>query len=397
VTPSWRILEGDALERLADLADESVQCVVTSPPYWGLRDYGVDGQIGLEASPHEFVDALVGVFREVRRVLRPDGTVWLNLGDSYAAKSRGSDAGWDKSRISNPGTQQKAQAAALRRTGERHRGKSSGVKEKDLIGMPWMVAFALRADGWYLRQEVIWHKRSPMPESVSDRCTRAHEQVFMLTKAPRYFYDADAIAEPAVSEKPSGNSYVRPARLSIGGRGQPHPWTDIGGQRNRRSVWTLSSEPFAEAHFATFPPGLVEPCILAGTSERACGACCAPWRRVVEVAGEPKTREGRPLLEAASQVPGASPDLRRHGGHHGSNLRERKTLGWEPTCAHDDPSGHCVVLDPFAGAGTTLMVALRRGRSAIGVELNPEYSALARRRIVDDAPLFNAAAEEAVA
>jgi DNA modification methylase len=315
---SWRVIEGDCREVLAALPDESVQCCVTSPPYFGLRDYGVDGQLGLEPTPDEYVDALAAIFAEVRRVLRDDGTLWLNLGDGYNTRHRGSDNGWDKSRLSNPGRVQKAQSAALRR-----RRPYTGSKPKDLLGLPWMVAFTLRAEGWWLRQEIIWHKLTAMPDPVKDRPTRAHEQVFLLTKAPRYYYDADAIAEDAVSNKPSGNSYARPEQLSRDGRGQPHPWSDVGGRRNRRSVWTLGPQPFPAAHFATFPPKLVEPCILAGS------------------------REG---------------DL---------------------------------VLDPFAGAGTTGVVATRLHRSFVGIELNHDYCELARQRIRDDAPLLNTASEVA--
>jgi DNA modification methylase len=405
--PTWQLLEGQALDRLRELPDESVHCVVTSPPYWGLRDYGVDGQIGLEPTFAEFLGRLVEAFREVRRVLRSDGVCWVNMGDSYASKTRGSDAGWDTSRLSNPARVQKAQAAALRSSGDRHRGKADGFKEKDLIGQPWRLAFALQDDGWWLRSEVIWHKATPMPESVVDRPTRAHEHLFLLTKAPRYFYDGDAIREPLApstqrtwgdstrrSEAPSDR--VKSARFLIGTPRRPA--VDAAGNpmgANRRTVWRLTSQPYPEAHFATFPPKLVEPCILAGTSEAgACSACGAPWRRIVEVLGETKSAEGRELLDSAAAMPGAPPDLRKHAGHHGDNLRPRLTLGWEPTCEHADVDREpCVVLDPFAGAATTLLVAQRLGRSSIGIELNPEYSALARCRIVDDAPLLNAPAE----
>ena len=220
----WRmILHGDCLEKLKTLADSSVDCVVTSPPYWGLRDYGVPGQLGLEATPEEYVARMVEVFREVRRVLKPEGTLWLNLGDSYG-------------------------------------------KVKQLVGIPWRVAFALQADGWYLRQDIIWHKPNPMPESVRDRCTKAHEYIFLLSKSPKYFFDVDAIREPCVSDHPAGNKVRMGSRGRIGREG----WALDDSRsipadgRNKRSVWTVTPKPFKGAHFATFPPDLVEPCILAG-------------------------------------------------------------------------------------------------------------------------------------
>ncbi len=309
---SWRIIEGDCREVLRSLDARSVQTCVTSPPYFGLRDYGHDGQLGLEATPDEFVTALVEVFREVRRVLSDDGTAWLNLGDSYAGGGRGDGA---------EAAKQKTNHGSL---GFPRQKPPSGLKAKDLIGIPWMVAFALRADGWYLRSDIIWAKPNPMPESVTDRPTKAHEYLFLLSKSRSYFYDAGAIAESAVSDHPSGNGYARDERLSYadanGARGQSEPWANVGGTRNRRSVWTIPSSPFPGAHFATFPPKLIEPCILAGS--------------------------------------------------------------------HPDD----LVLDPFAGSGTTGMVALRHGRSFVGVELSPTYAQLARDRIVADCPLHNDAA-----
>lgn len=376
MSADWRILEGDARDRLRGLADESVHCVVTSPPYFGLRDYGNDRQIGLEPTPDEYVQALVEVFREVRRVLRLDGTAWLNLGDSYNTRS-----------VARPSSHQgglgftnesiaRSWADQTKLGLTRLSFSYGGLKEKDLIGIPWLVAFALRTDGWWLRQEIIWHKPAPMPESISDRCTRAHEQVFMLTKALRYFYDADAVAEAAVSDHSSGNGFVRDARLSYAGRGQDAEWTDVGGKRNRRSVWTLGPEPFPEAHFATFPPSLVEPCILAGTSAHGCCTeCGAPRRRVVVAAVETPCPLPAPLTRHRRGI--------NHAGGH-VTTRECRTVGWESTCDHDASAGASMVLDPFAGAGTTGLVAARLGRSFIGIELNPDYAALARRRIETD-------------
>ena len=237
------------------LPDASAQTCVTSPPYFGLRDYGVDGQIGLEPTPDEFVASLVTVFREVRRVLRDDGTLWLNLGDSYA-RTGGTDR-------KVPET---ARVGSTRNTmtqmGDRTSKAPSGLKDKDLIGVPWRVAFALQADGWYLRQDIIWHKPNPMPESVRDRCTKAHEYIFLLSKSPRYYFDSEAIKEPA-SAPPKKCGPKNDASRNDSGR------TGIvrgdGETRNRRSVWTVSTKPFGGAHFATFPPALIEPCILAGS------------------------------------------------------------------------------------------------------------------------------------
>ncbi len=249
------ILVGDCVEQMKLLPDASAQTCVTSPPYFGLRDYGVDGQIGLEPTPDEFVASLVTVFRGVRRVLRDDGTLWLNLGDSYA-RTGGTDR-------KVPET---ARVGSTRNTmtqmGDRTSKAPSGLKDKDLIGVPWRVAFALQADGWYLRQDIIWHKPNPMPESVRDRCTKAHEYIFLLSKSPRYYFDSEAIKEPA-SAPPKKCGPKNDASRNDSGR------TGIvrgdGETRNRRSVWTVSTKPFGEAHFATFPPALIEPCILAGS------------------------------------------------------------------------------------------------------------------------------------
>jgi len=339
-----RILKGDCREVLRSLPDESVHCVVSSPPYFGLRDYGVAGQIGLEPSPGEFVDELVAVFREVRRVLRADGTCWINLGDSYA-----NDGKWGGQ---TGGKHVKAlHDSPIGRT-KRH----TGLKAKDLIGVPWMVAFAMRADGWYLRQDIIWAKPNPMPESVRDRCTKAHEYLFLISKSERYYYDSVAIREPASDTgrengrdgreedqraRPPGSrprtlarlDYTAPRKIKVPGGWDRGPGAhgtihrdgrtsaeyqevEVAGGRNKRSVWEIATNPFPQAHFATFPPALIEPCILAGC-----------------------------------------------------------------------PAGG-TVLDPFGGAGTTGMVADRLGRNAILIELNPEYAAIAERRIKGDAGMF---------
>lgn len=326
--PGGRLYQGDCLEILRTLPDKSVHCCITSPPYYGLRDYKYPGQIGLEKNPADFIGRLVERFREVRRVLVDAGTLWVNIGDSYAndGKWGGKTGGKHVSQLhgSNGPGRLKLQ---------------TGLKPKDLIGIPWMLAFALRADGWYLRQDIIWHKPNPMPESVHDRCTKAHEYVFLLSKCQRYWFDAAAIAEtssalnwhdqtggiyappgqfPNTGTRKSGDKARKP-KISRGILGAPEqgtngaiassiPWE--GSERNKRDVWTIRAEPFPEAHFATFPEKLVEPCILAG---------CPP------------------------------------GG---------------------------VVLDPFTGSGTTGVLALRTGREFLGIELNPEYCRMAERRIL---------------
>ena len=347
---SVEIITGDCLAVLKTLPAQSIHCCVTSPPYWGLRDYGVEGQIGLEPTLAGYVDNLVAVLREVRRVLRDDGTLWLNLGDSYAAQRGGTHM---------PASTLAGGVGGLTASGERvNQGRNDGynptrnaskigLKHKDLIGIPWRVAFALQADGWWLRQDIVWSKPNPMPESVTDRCTRSHEYIFMLTKSARYYYDAAAIADPAKTHlnDPDSNR----STLSGGGHGRHvlgsaipekqrrtdkqrghsrrhagfnERWDKQEEQgrcsktRNKRSVWTVSTAPFKGSHFATFPPKLIEPCILAGC-----------------------------------------------------------------------PVGG-TVLDPFGGAGTTGLVADRLGRNAILIELNSEYAAMAKDRIADDAGMF---------
>lgn len=327
---SWEIRQGEVLEKLGELPAEYVQCVVTSPPYWSLRDYGVPGQLGLEPTIEEYVAKIVEVFEEVRRVLRKDGTLWLNMGDSYVAGPTGHQSGI------SPSTRAVSTAAMLR-MGGRYRldnirkdaqlARSHGnLKPKDLCMVPARVALALQACGWWLRSVIIWHKSNPMPESAGDRPTTAHEYIYLLTKSERYFYDAEAIAEPTLTDERDAQSKwaglrsgkQKGAELGIwhgGGSPERLQWRPT---RNRRSVWTVATEKYPGSHFATFPTRLVEPCILAGSR------------------------------------PG---DL---------------------------------VLDPFCGSGTTLVVALRHGRRALGIELNPAYVEMASTRIINDNPMFNA-------
>jgi DNA modification methylase len=323
----------------------------------------VDGQIGLETTPDAFVSKLVAVFREVRRVLRDDGTVWLNLGDSYAAGGNGG------------GNKNDTNAGSLT-VGRKH--APPGYKPKDLLGIPWAVAFALRADGWYLRRDIIWAKRNCMPESVRDRPTSAHEYIFLLTKQPRYYYDATAIEEDG--EIPAG---TRAAKGSVEraeqANGRPPEYAVYTGKRNKRSVWWVATQPFSEAHFATFPPDLIEPCIMAGTSEKgACAECGAPWVRALS--------EDKRII---SNSPRSSGNSDRNNSEDARTQIFRTTTGWQQSCQCSTRLvAPCVVLDPFGGAGTTGLVSDRLGRDAVLIELNPTYADMARKRITNDAPLF---------
>lgn len=327
-----RVINDDCIKALRALPDQSVNCCVTSPPYWGLRDYGVNGQIGLEQAPEEWVCQLVDVFRQVKRVLRDDGTLWVNLGDSYNSPNTHSGkvdkVDWGIKRVLDA----KANNAGTTKT----------LKPKDLIGQPWRMAFALQADGWYLRSDIIWSKPNPMPESVKDRPTKAHEYIFLLSKSERYYYDAEAIKEKRLSNEDAirfrGGCYVEgnivndalgkravkgnkkysfaressrpiiPGQTSVQHRPDREN-ISYSGIRNKRTVWTVATKPYPEAHFATYPPELIEPCILAGC-----------------------------------------------------------------------PVGGTVI-DPFAGSGTTLEVAARLGRNSIGIELNPNYISLIEKRV----------------
>lgn len=335
---AWELKQCDCLTELRKLPDESVNCCVTSPPYWGLRDYGVDGQLGLEPTPEEYTVKMVEVFREVKRVLRKDGTLWLNLGDSYASNISNNGGYSDKSTLagfSRPDTKGRLANESGKTVKLAH-----GLKPKNLVGIPWRVAFALQKDGWYLRSDIIWAKPNPMPESVTDRPTKAHEYIFLLSKSERYYYDAEAIKEPITEssvvrlaqdiDNQAGSQRV-PGKTNgpmkaVGkkdkqrGHSRRHAgfndrWNQMTTSeqhsmaRNKRTVWNIATKPFSEAHFAVFPPEIPEICIKAGCPEQ----------------------------------------------------------GW--------------VLDPFAGSGTTLMVAAQLWRNAIGIELNPEYCELIKRRM----------------
>jgi DNA modification methylase len=395
------ILVGDCRARLRELPDQSVHTVVTSPPYFNLRDYRADGQIGLERTPDEYIDSLVAALAEVWRVLRDDGTLWLNLGDTYA--SGGGGARGTRSSLESDGPKRHA-LEADRPRGVRLRA-SCGLKAKDLIGIPWMVAFALRAQGWYLRQEVIWSKVSPMPERVDDRPTQAHEQLFLMSKRPRYFYDADAIREPYAAgsvERIENGFKDRYADAASGGHrgaygGSNGEQVNPAG-RNKRSVWTIAPYPFADAHFATFPPKLVEPCLLAGSPAQACADCGAPYERIIE--GGESTWAAR---KAAGATWGNVENAASNGGTqrvvHGQGVSRDltpelgRTVGFEPSCDCGAAAVPGTVLDPFAGSGTVGVVASWYGRDFIGIELNPEYAEMAERRIASEGRLGRRAAK----
>jgi DNA modification methylase len=383
------ILRGDA--RSIPLADGVVHCVVTSPPYWGLRDYGTPGQLGLERTPEEYVATMVEVFREVRRVLRDDGTCWLNLGDSYASTPPGNTTKGVSAKSTLHGVNglsDRYRETLAQSVATKHNTIAPGLKPKDMVGIPWRVAFALQADGWWLRSDIIWSKPNPMPESVTDRPTKAHEYLFLLAKRERYYYDAEAIKEPAGEPRACGqNSRANVDRdPAHGTRKQDaiakRTYTGFneryfGGEqpafRNRRTVWEIATQPYAEAHFATFPEALVEPCVLAGTSERGvCAGCGSPWERVVEKSGG---TTGQSWHDHTN-------DLGRgqQKNENGLDTYRVKTKGWAPICACAVPTQPGIVLDPFAGSGTIGLVCHRLGRRFVGLELSDAYCQLAKKR-----------------
>lgn len=371
------ILLGDVRHRLKEIADSSVHCVVTSPPYWGLRDYGNDGQIGLEQTVQGYVDEMVAVFREVKRVLRDDGTLWLNLGDSYSGSGKG-PAGNLGAKNNERHLEHKHSAIV-----------PEGLKPKDLVGIPWRVAFALQADGWWLRQDIIWHKPNPMPESVSDRCTKSHEYMFLLTKSSHYFFDNEAIKEqattaPSLRDKHGEGyqaDYPNGDRFSAGER----LW-GADGKRNRRSVWSIPTKPFKGAHFAVMPEALVEPCVLAGTSDGGCCAGCgAPYERQMQ-AGEIAERRTRD--NTLGMIPGRNKTTRLQSVDMASIPKE--FVGWQRSCdCVAEEKIESTVLDPFNGSGTTGVVSLRHNRNYIGCELNPDYAEIAVQRLSEESPMFN--------
>lgn len=468
-----KIIVGDCRAVLATLPDESVHCVVTSPPYYGLRDYQtatwdggdpthehdrvaarngrggsgspgkqtanaypsdlpaalcscgarrIDAQIGLEATPDKYVAEMVAVFRDVRRVLRSDGVCWLVLGDSYAGSGKGGNPE-DGKQATNKGSQS---IGVLYGTGKTAREAAVtnvtrnviGVKEKNLLMMPARVALALQADGWILRSQLPWIKRSAMPERTADRPTSAVEYVYLFAKQARYFYDGEAIKRVAASDHPSGNGYKRDARLSYkddnGARGNDEQWNGVGGSRSFRNsdlffenldephgavmdadgeIVALDVNPagYAEAHFATFPARLIEPLIKAGTSERGvCPTCGAPWVRATERIdqGYDGSRYGERAVEAAGGAKTGGTRQSTLGSSNGKLTGRTATLGWAQSCAHGGDPAPATILDPFCGAATTLLVADRLGRHGIGIELNPAYAAMGERRLRRDGGMF---------
>jgi DNA modification methylase len=414
-----RLYHADA--RSLPIDDESVDCVVTSPPYWGLRDYGlgeweggnndcsherrlarndakrentqgfhgssrddsdkgaiqytgtcplcgairVDNGIGLEPTPEAYCANMVKVFREVWRVLKPTGTVWMNLGDSYSSGGRTTT------------------------TNDSFRGDTivntvrtpvvKGIKPKDLVGIPWRVAFALQADGWYLRSDIIWSKPNPMPESVTDRPTKAHEYIFLLTKSPTYYYDADAIREPAqnwgIRDRTNGKYHNEGTGLTHHSGLTDSNHAESG--RNKRTVWEIATQPYPEAHFATFPEDLVEPCILAGSSEKGvCAQCGKPWERIVVASGG---TIGKGWNDHTNDMVRGMRD--ESHGKSTDGTYKRTDMGWEPTCTCNADVVPATVLDPFAGSGTTMAVAQKFGRKSVGTDLSREYLDLATKRL----------------
>ena len=409
---------GDCREVLKTLPDKHFQTCVTSPPYYGLRDYGtatwiggsencshigatlgnnrnfideggrgsnkaslstgdcikcgakrVDSQIGLEETPEQFVESLVNVFREVKRVLKDDGTLWLNLGDSYSSGGRTTT------------TNQSVR-------GDKDYGVTrpppvEGIKPKDLFGIPWRVAFALQADGWYLRQDIIWHKPNPMPESVQDRCTKAHEYIFLLSKSPYYYYDNVAIKEEAqdwgTRDRTNGKYHNEGTGLN------PHTGLEKSYEtRNKRSVWTVPTKPYKEAHFAVFPTGLIEPAILAGSSEKICSGCGTAYRREMVTTDVPD-RTVRDHMVGV--IPKRDKPTRMNSKNMLSLTKEDKGFVKQCDC-NTDKTEQDRVLDPFGGSGTTALVADRHNRNATVIELNESYIEIAKNRLEGDAPLF---------
>ena len=414
---------GDCREKLKELPSHYFNTVITSPPYWGLRDYGTgewtggskncshiagksrndaerefgtgetlnvqyrhvckdcgavrkDAQIGMEESPEEYVNQIVRVFREVWRVLRDDGTLWLNLGDSYSSGGRTS--------TTNQSVRGNADYGVTRPP------VTHSVKPKDLVGIPWRVAFALQADGWYLRQDIIWHKPNPMPESVKDRCTKAHEYLFLLTKSEKYYYDSEAIKEEATGfdgRKQTKHLGSKKYDLNTFPHHQEHEkWIyDEDGNpiRNKRSVWSVPVKPYNEAHFAVFPTELIEPALLAGCPPKICSECGTPFTRNM-VTKEVPNRESREGMVGV--IPGRNAVSRMNSKDMKSLLKIDAGITKNCLCHTGTTAGR--VLDPFGGSGTTALVADRHGRDATIIELNKKYVDIAQNRLEGDAPLF---------
>jgi DNA modification methylase len=373
---TWGLINADVIEGLRRLPDASVHCVVTSPPYLWQRDYQCEGQIGKENSIEEYILRLMGVFAEVRRVLRPDGTLWVNIGDGYANDTKWGGRSGNRNTNSDLGGYQRAR-------------RKSGIPSKSLMAIPARFQVAMIDAGWICRNEIIWHKPTSRPECVQDRCSRDHEQVFLFSKSPKYYYDPEAVKQPASPKTVT----VKTSPVKGDGNGSAgdrlNVYQDRNGryyveERNLRTVWSIPAEPSDELHYAAFPSALPELCIQAGTSEKGCCAKCGgPWVRVIE-----RRDTGRRQKMADSWETGSG----RHGSFHRSGREKGKTgvpvmvnvtTGWRPSCKCEDAGDpvDCVVLDPFAGKSTTGGVALRLGRRFIGIELSSEYCQMSERRL----------------
>jgi DNA modification methylase len=368
-----KVIIGDCREVLKSLPEKSIHCCVTSPPYFGLRSYCAVGsnekalEIGIEQTPEEYVFNLVEVFREVKRVLRDDGSAWLNLGDSYSGGGRGGDP------------KHKKDSNSAENTAPSYKG----IPAKNLIGIPWQVAFALQKDGWILRSDIVWSKNNPMPESCKDRPTKAHEYIFLLAKSQKYYFDNESIKEPANydgrkdtmmkgSEKYKTSVVPDKKEHTMAARGHERWQYDTNGVpvRNKRSVWNVNTKPYKGAHFATFPPALIEPCIKAGTSEKGvCSECGSSYNRVMEKTGQFQRRWSK---NNAEDSPYNSQD---------SMQNTYRTVSWEPSCSCNAPVIPATVLDPFGGSGTVGEVCNKLGRNYILIELNPEYKTLIDTRV----------------
>ena len=374
-----KILRGSCLDTLKTLPEQSINTCITSPPYWGLRDYGESDQLGLEETPEEFVENLVQVFREVKRVLRDDGTVWLNLGDSYSSSGE-------------VGRKDKQKYGGISKVEHLHSGKVKSLPSKNLVGIPWRVAFALQADGWYLRQDIIWHKPNPMPESVRDRCTKAHEYIFLLSKSPEYYFDNEAVKEDSKyygKDNRSGKGRMEYKGVKFEDKDEliQQSFVTIDEKRNKRSVWTVTTKPFKGAHFATFPPDLIEPCVLAGCPLEVCAECNEPYVRQIE-----SKKVNRDELDVndpryrPNTYDGAYKDI---NGKADAGYRSTIDMGLQKQCdCKTDKTKSGTVLDPFGGSGTTAQVALGNSRDAVLCELNDEYIEIAKQRIAPHGDLF---------
>ncbi|HDY89528.1 MAG TPA: site-specific DNA-methyltransferase [bacterium] len=362
-----KIYNEDCLKTMKRMDDNFIDCVITSPPYWGLRDYGVDGQLGLEKTPEEYVQKMVQIFQEVRRVLKKEGTLWLNLGDSYGSGFSISD------------NKYKAMTG-----GEPDIKLTTNLKPKDMVGIPWRVAFALQADGWWLRSDIIWNKPNPMPESVTDRPTKAHEYIFLMSKSANYYYDANAIREDGPTYTRKAGGYENHKDQMIDGYS---PFKGKGGfadcdittvGRNKRTVWTIPTQPYPKAHFATYPEKLIEPCVLAGCPKEVCSKCGKAVERIVEsyIEGIPRNEKG--LYAKMNGKDGTCHYLSKTNIH---GTKTNKTIGFKPSCNCNAEFVPGVAYDPFGGAMTTALVALRAERNFICSEISPEYCEIGEKRI----------------